>query len=58
MFGGPLAGAEFTRLLGSEEYCGAMVRLAALLLDDARTRRYSVCAASESGGQQWMLTTN
>jgi DNA-directed RNA polymerase specialized sigma24 family protein len=31
--GGPLTDAEFMRLLGSDEYCGVMVRLAALLLD-------------------------
>jgi DNA-directed RNA polymerase specialized sigma24 family protein len=31
--GGPLTDAEFLRLLGSDEYCGVMVRLAALLLD-------------------------
>jgi DNA-directed RNA polymerase specialized sigma24 family protein len=31
--GGPLTGAEFIQLLGTAEYYGVMVRLAALLLD-------------------------
>jgi sigma-70-like protein len=54
--GGPLTDAEFLRLVGSDEYCGAMVRLAVLLLDGDTVAthavvRDSLAAVQAAGGR-------
>jgi DNA-directed RNA polymerase specialized sigma24 family protein len=49
--GGPLTDAEFLRLLGSDEYCGRMVRLAALLLDGDTAAAHAVVRDSLAAAQ-------
>ena len=52
--GGPLTDAEFLRLLGSDEYYGAMVRLAGLLLDgDTAAAQVVVRDSLEAVQQAW-----